>query len=358
MTIAAPPGDEQAGLRADVRRLGNLLGESLVRQEGPELLDLVERVRRLSRSDAAEDARTLEALLESVDVDTAARLVRAFGTYFHLANVTEQVHRARAMREERRTKGGWLAQTTERIRAAGLSAEEVADVVARLAVRPVFTAHPTEAARRSILSKRRRVAELLDTDPDSGDERRTDRRLAEVIDLLWQTAELRLDRPEPLDEARNAAYYLDELMLHTVGDVLEDLADELAGLGVALPATARPLRFGSWIGGDRDGNPNVTPQVTHDVLVLQHGHAIRDLQQIVTHLLEDLSSSARMVGASDQLWESIHRDLEALPELDPRVRRINADEPYRLKGRCIGVKLENTRVRIAAGRPHRPGHDY
>lgn len=350
----ADGADQQAALRADVRRLGNLLGESLVRQEGPELLALVEKVRHLSRSNVREDTGALADLLEDVDVATAALLVRAFGTYFHLANVTEQVHRARAMREERRLKGGWLAQAAERVRAAGLSAEEATTLAARLAVRPVFTAHPTEAARRSILSKRRRVAELLDA---SGDPR-ADRRIAEVIDLLWQTAELRLDRPEPLDEARNAAYYLDELMLHTAGDVLEDLADTLAGLGVHLPSTAQPLRFGSWIGGDRDGNPNVTPQVTRDVLVLQHGHAIRDLQVVVTALLEDLSSSTRLVDASDELLTSIEADLAALPDLDPRVRRINADEPYRLKGRCIGAKLEHTRRRIAEGSAHVAGRDY
>jgi len=353
------PGDAtvndsaQVALRADVRRLGNLLGESLVRQEGQELLDLVEQVRRLSRGDSGGDG-DLAALLEDVDVETAARLVRAFGTYFHLANVTEQVHRAREMRAERVGKGGWLAQTTERIRASGLDAAEVSALVARIAVRPVFTAHPTEAARRSILSKRRRVAELLDAEDDP----RADRRIAEVIDLLWQTAELRLDRPEPLDEARNAAYYLDELMLHAVGDVLEELADQLASLGVELPPDARPLTFGSWIGGDRDGNPNVTPQVTHDVLVLQHGHALRDLAAMVDDLMQDLSSSQQVVGASDELLASIARDLESLPDLDPRVRRINADEPYRLKGRCVQLKLAHTRERIAAGAAHRPGHDY
>jgi phosphoenolpyruvate carboxylase len=122
-----------------------------VRQEGQELLDLVEQVRRLSRGDSGGDG-DLAALLEDVDVETAARLVRAFGTYFHLANVTEQVHRAREMRAERAGKGGWLAQTTERIRASGLDAAEVSSLVARIAVRPVFTAHPTEAARRAILS--------------------------------------------------------------------------------------------------------------------------------------------------------------------------------------------------------------
>jgi phosphoenolpyruvate carboxylase len=343
--------DEQAALRADVRRLGNLLGESLVRQEGPELLALVEQVRRLARGGSSAD---LAALLESVDTDTAARLVRAFGTYFHLANVTEQVHRAREMRAERAAKGGWLAQTAERVRAAGVPAAEIGELVGRLAVRPVFTAHPTEAARRSILSKRRRVAELL----DAMDDPRADRRIAEVIDLLWQTAELRLDRPEPLDEARNAAYYLDELMLHTVADVLEELADELAGLGVELPATARPLTFGSWIGGDRDGNPNVTPQVTHDVLVLQHGHALRDLTSVIDDLMQDLSTSAQLAGASPELLASIDRDLTALPDLDPRVRRINADEPYRLKGRCVQLKLAHTRDRIARGSAHRAGYDY
>jgi phosphoenolpyruvate carboxylase len=345
--------DEHAALRADIRRLGNLLGESLVRQEGPELLDLVEKVRRLARSEPAALGRVLEGL----DLPTAAKLCRAFGTYFHLANVTEQVHRARAMSIEHLDNGSWLAQAVDRIHESGMDSKEVAELVSRVAVRPTFTAHPTEAARRSILSKRRRVAELLETSAP-GDERRADRRIAEVIDLLWQTDELRQDRPEPLDEARNAAYYLDELMLHTVGDVLEDLAEELGRLGIELPATATPLRFGTWIGGDRDGNPSVTAEVTAEVLVLQHGHAIRDITRLIDDLMQDLSPSAKLVGASDALLESIAADLEALPEIEERVRRINAGEPYRLKGRCIQQRLENTRVRIATGRVHQAGHDY
>ena len=296
-------------------------------------------------------------MLESLDLPTAAKLCRAFGTYFHLANVTEQVHRARTMSSERQDKGSWLAQAVDRISDSGLDTKEVTELVSRVAVRPTFTAHPTEAARRSILSKRRRVAELLETSAP-GDEHRADRRIAEVIDLLWQTDELRQDRPEPLDEARNAAYYLDELMLHTVGDVLEDLAEELGRLGIDLPATATPLQFGTWIGGDRDGNPSVTAAVTADVLVLQHGHAIRDITRLVDDLMQDLSSSAKLVGASEALLESIAADLETLPEIEERIRRINAGEPYRLKGRCIQQRLENTRVRIATRRAHQPGHDY
>ncbi len=164
-------------------------------------------------ADSGPATATLAALLEDVDVETAARLVRAFGTYFHLANVTEQVHRARAMRDERVGKGGWLAQTAERIRAAGLAAAR--------GRRHSSTGSPYDPCSPHT-PRRRPGGRSCPSDggwPSCSRPRttpRADRRIAEVIDLLWQTAELRLDRPEPLDEARNAAYYLDELMLHTV----------------------------------------------------------------------------------------------------------------------------------------------
>ena len=195
-------------LRADIRRLGDHLGSALVRQEGPELLALVEQVRSLVRTDPV----AVAALLESVDLPTAIRLARAFSTYFHLANVAEQVHRARGIRLRRVTQGGRLADVGRRIAAqveAGrLEPDAVRRAVARLATRPVFTAHPTEAARRSVLVKLRRIGDLLDADP--GVAARADRQIAELVDLLWQTDELRLDRPQVLDEARNALYYLDE----------------------------------------------------------------------------------------------------------------------------------------------------
>ncbi|MGO4423685.1 phosphoenolpyruvate carboxylase, partial [Streptomyces sp. MCAF7] len=245
-----------AALRADIRRLGDLLGETLVRQEGSDLLDLVERVRALTRSDGEAAAE----LLGDTDLETAAKLVRAFSTYFHLANITEQVHRGRELRAKRAAEGGLLSRTADQLKDA--DPEHLRETVRHLNVRPVFTAHPTEAARRTVLNKLRRIAELLDTLAVGGDKRRTDLRLAENIDLLWQTDELRVARPEPADEARNAIYYLDELHANAVGDVLEDLSAELERVGAPLPATTRPLTFGTWIGGDRDGNPNVTPQVT------------------------------------------------------------------------------------------------
>ncbi|MBI0297179.1 phosphoenolpyruvate carboxylase [Streptomyces sp. PRKS01-29] len=341
-----------AALRADIRRLGDLLGETLVRQEGPDLLELVERVRALTRSDGEAAAE----LLGSTDLQTAAKLVRAFSTYFHLANVTEQVHRGRELRARRAAEGGILARTADQLKDA--DPEHLRETVAHLGVRPVFTAHPTEAARRTVLTKLRRIAELLDTLAVGGDARRADLRLAESIDLLWQTDELRVARPEPADEARNAIYYLDELHAGAVGDVLEDLAAELERVGVELPATTRPLTFGTWIGGDRDGNPNVTPEVTRDVLILQHEHGITDALQIVDELRAALSSSIRNTGASEELLASLQRDLELLPEISPRYKRLNAEEPYRLKATCMRQKLVNTRERLAGDTPHQPGRDY
>ncbi|WP_217146941.1 phosphoenolpyruvate carboxylase, partial [Streptomyces sp. AC627_RSS907] len=201
--------------------------------------------------------------------------------------VTEQVHRGRELRAHRAAEGGILARTADQLKDA--DPEHLRETVAHLNVRPVFTAHPTEAARRSVLNKLRRVASLLDRLADEGDSRRTQLRLAENIDLLWQTDELRVARPEPADEARNAVYYLDELHANAVGDVLEDLAAELERVGSPLPAGTRPLTFGTWIGGDRDGNPNVTPEVTWDVLLLQHEHGITDAMRAVDDLRAALS---------------------------------------------------------------------
>ncbi|BBA97780.1 putative phosphoenolpyruvate carboxylase [Actinacidiphila reveromycinica] len=353
MSSADTPPDSSTALRADIRRLGELLGGTLVRQEGQELLDLVEKVRALTRSDGEAAA----ALLGETDLETAAKLVRAFSTYFHLANVTEQVHRGRDLRSRRANEGSLLAQTADLLKDG--DPEHVRESVRNLNVRPVFTAHPTEAARRSVLNKLRRIAELLDAAPvSSGDRRRADLRLAENIDLLWQTDELRVVRPEPADEARNAIYYLDELHAVAVGDVLEDLAAELERVGVPLPPQTRPLTFGTWIGGDRDGNPNVTPEVTWDVLILQHEHGITDALELVDFLRGALSNSIRNSGASQELLDSLSNDLVALPEISPRYKRLNAEEPYRLKATCVRQKLVNTRERLAAGTPHVPGRDY
>ena len=348
-------------LRADIRRMGNLLGETLVRQEGPDLLELVEKVRAAARTDAAAAADALSG----IDIPTAIRLVRAFATYFHLANITEQAHRGRELRRRRAVQGGWLDGAARRIKARGLSAEEIATGAEQLAVRPVFTAHPTEAARRSTLAKLRRVADLLEAEAlDSAAtgghavSKRTNRELAEVVDLLWQTDELRMEKPEPTDEARNAIYYLNDLYADAAPAVLDELTEILGDLGVEVPPTATPLTFGTWIGGDRDGNPFVNAQVTRDVLRLQHEYGIRDTDAALAELIEELSVSDHVVDVSAELRESVAADLANLPELEARYRRVNAAEPYRLKIRAMWAKLANTRNRLANATAHQPGRDY
>ena len=347
---------DDAGLRSDVRRLGDLLGETLVRQEGPELLALVEAVRKAGREGGGAD------LLASLSVEDSVQLVRAFSTYFHLANVAEQVHRSRVLADARSEGGSWLTRAVNRIITAQqeqtpgheLTRSDIEQWVGELMVRPVFTAHPTEAARRSILNKLGRVADLLDQgkDPNQSD------RLAETIDLLWQTDELRLDRPEPLDEAMNALYYLDDLFRQTVPEVLNDFAREMKRLDIEIPVTARPLSFGSWIGGDRDGNPNVTAQVTRDAMVLQVGHAIRVTIAAMDQLRQMLSVSTKITGATPELSASVAGDLKHIPEFESRFKRLNVEEPYRLKATAIVHRLAMTRDRHAQGAPHIPHRDY
>jgi phosphoenolpyruvate carboxylase len=363
---------ERRLLRRDIRDLGDTLGRTLVRQEGEELLQAVERVRRAVRDDRAAAA----AFLAAAEPARARRLARAFTTYFHLANVAEQVHRSRDLAARRREAGGGsIAAAVARIEAdggdevprgpgAGAATDpvELRELVSRLHVRPVFTAHPTEAARRTVLAKLRELAGLLDDLEAAGDDEsataRTMTRLEELIDLLWQTDEIRVARPEVLDEARNAVYYFDELAAGPIPDVLEELTAQLARLGLEPPLEPPPFALGSWIGGDRDGNPTVGPDDTRAVLALQHEHGARRAAALVDELRGDLSISTRIAPATPELDASLAADLDALPELDPRYRRLNAEEPYRLKLTCVREKLANSRRRFAAGSAHEPGRDY
>jgi len=345
-----------AGLRADVRKLGDLLGESLVRQEGQELLELVEAVRKAVKDGGGDD------LLSTLSIEQSVQLVRAFSTYFNLANVAEQVHRARVLADARAQGGSWMAKAVDKIAAAQsakVSGHEfsTADVnrwVNELMVRPVFTAHPTEAARRSVLNKLGRVAKLLDQ-PSTEAQRN---QLAETIDVLWQTDELRVGRPEPLDEAMNALYYLDDLFKLTIPEVLNDFKNEIKRLGVDLPLDARPLSFGSWIGGDRDGNPNITASITESAMVLQVGHAIRVTIAAMDELRQMLSVSTRITGVSKSLLDSVEEDLKHIPEFEERFKRLNVQEPYRLKATAIVHRLAFTRNRHASGGEHVAHRDY
>ncbi|CAB4567236.1 MAG: phosphoenolpyruvate carboxylase [Actinobacteria bacterium] len=347
---------DDAGLRSDVRRLADLLGQTLVRQEGPQLLELVEAVRKSVREGSSEE------VLANITDEESVQLARAFSTYFNLANVAEQIHRARVLSHSRATGGSWLVRAVDRIEEALLqqspghqfNKDDVSRWIGEMSVRPVFTAHPTEAARRSVLKKLGAIADLLN-DPDNASQQD---RLAENIDLLWQTDELRLGQPEPLDEALNALYYLDDLFTQTVPEVLNDFAKELKRIKVEVPVTARPLSFGNWIGGDRDGNPNITAEITTKAMVLQVGHAIRVTIAAMNDLRQMLSVSTNIVGSTPELTASIEKDFKNIPEFEPRFLRLNAEEPYRLKATAIVHRLAFTRDRHAVGASHVANRDY
>jgi len=257
---------EHSALRADIRRLSTLLGRTLARQNGDEMLELVEKVRQRVRtapgsdSSQAGDDGAIRELLSELDPGTAAVLGRAFATYFHLANLAEQLHRAQECSARHAGGEGPLHTLADRL-AAEADPGDLSTALSRLEVRPVFTAHPTEAQRQSVLGKLRAIADVLARDlPDEVAEAK----LRPLVDLIWQTDEIRPERPTVLDEARSVAYYLEQLGRYALPEVLTEFDEELARVGLTLPEGSRPLVLGSWVGGDRDGNPNVTAELQLD----------------------------------------------------------------------------------------------
>jgi phosphoenolpyruvate carboxylase len=352
-------------LRSDIRLLGGLLGETLVRQHGQALLDLVEAVRGLTKTardsskpiEAASAVNELTALLDGIDVASAIQLVRAFSTYFALANVAEQVHRL-----DGGSHATGLSHTIDLILASDADDAETRSIIEKLEVRPVFTAHPTEAVRRSVQSKTTEIASLLDErrarSATTSDADRIDRRIAELIDAMWQTDELRVERPTPTDEARSVIHFFSGLFASAVPEVYNELDHQLARLGVEIPATAKPLHFGTWVGGDRDGNPNVTPGLTLEILKTQHVHAVRSLIAMVESLAAELSTSDRIVEVTQELVESLADDAVRFPEVHSRFTKLSSGEPYRQKLAFIHQRLLNTLDRIESGTGIRGENEY
>ncbi len=349
------PAAEDRSLRADIRRLGEQLGDTLRRQEGTSFLELVERVRaasKLVQRGERGDQRAIDELRQ-LAVPTAIRLVRAFSSYFHLANLAEQVHRFDAPGARPEVGAAWLP-------AAPVDA--MADAIDDLDVCPVFTAHPTEATRRTVIHKRRQIANLLvqRADPRAGASElaRIDRHVSEVIDALWQTDELRITKPSPLDEAATVIDALDDLWCNVVPGLLEELAEQLRTRGIELSPTARPLRFGSWVGGDRDGNPFVTPEVTLEVLALAHRRALERLIDGIDTLIEELSMSTRVVASSPALHDLLDRGRQRLPHVHARYAQLNAEEPYRLACSYMRARLVHMASNAGTGRAADPDIAY
>ncbi len=349
------PHEQDQALRDDIRRLGRQLGHSIVRQEGEAFLDLVEQVRILSRSlrrDGDKDAGVeLTTTLAGADLIESMKLVRAFTTYFHLANVVEQVHRIGDLNLSK-ANAGRISDTVPKLVEHGYSGDDILAGLNRSALQPVFTAHPTEASRRSMLDKLREVARLVEHRGlercTSWEQRRIDRRIDELIDAMWQTDEIRREKPQPLDEARTLLYYVEQVVRNSLPNIWEDLDVSLEAVGTTLDPRVAPVIFGSWVGGDRDGNPNVTPATTRDVVMLQRSRALRILADEVEGLRAELSPTELIRPVSDELVQAVEADRGRFADVFAHVGRINDGEWYRLR---LAVMLQrlNEAARTPAG---------
>ena len=346
-----------AALRSDIRRLGAQLGAALVRQHGQGLLDRVERVRAIAR-DLRRDSASTEELVDAladVELVDAIHLVRAFTVYFHLANTAEQVHRVDELRSVR-AQDRRFPETVARLQSLGHSDEEILAAAASLDLRPVFTAHPTEASRRSILDKLAEISTLIEERGDvrasDADLRRIDRRVDELVDAIWLTDELRRAQPTPEDEARSILYFLGEMLVDGLPELLQDVDAALVGLGGEL-GEGVPVRFGSWVGGDRDGNPNVTPATTLGVLEFQRSRALRILIAEVEDLSAELSVGTAVTAVSDALVAQLEDDRQRFPSVTARFRTLSAGEPYRQRCAVIHERL----LRAVGDSPGSGGYD-
>jgi phosphoenolpyruvate carboxylase len=348
---------KDAPLSADIHRLGDLLGETLKRLGGEHLFETEERVRalckRLRTRHAPATERQLKRLLGSLSLDEAIGVIRAFSVYFQLANIAEQYHRIRRKRYYElhtpdRPQRGSLAETFKRLAAGHYSPAQLQATLDRLEIEPVITAHPTEAARRTLLEKHRRVADLLAAF-DSADlaprqRQQLQMQLAAEIESIWQTDEVRHTQPTVIDEVNNGLYYFDATLFDALPTLLEELERRLGENfpEVELRDGAAPVRFGSWIGGDRDGNPFVTPEITWETLRLGQRLALRKYMTVIADLGRRLSESSRFAPCSDELRASLAADAKAMPATAAEVARRNAEEPYRQKLSYIYARLENT----------------
>lgn len=355
--------EKQRRLREEVRYLGRLLGEVLREQGGEAFFEAVERVRLLAkRLRAAYDPgteRELLAFVESLDQETALQVARAFGLYFQLVNLAEQHHRVRRKREydreHRQPQPASLRHLVGLFRSNGLDGDQVLQVFRSLSIDLVMTAHPTEATRRTVLAILRAVYDLLErrenplATPQELAE--VEREVKELLVILWQTSEVRSFRLRPEDEVRLALFYLDQTLWDVLPEVHMALERELARhypeverllatRGWALPNF---LRFRSWVGGDRDGNPHVTARVTWEALRFQRDLAVRKYLAAVSHLMARYGQSTLLVGASPRLLESIAEDERQLGQLPPDFVRWDETEPYRRKLSIIRWRLEQLR---------------
>jgi phosphoenolpyruvate carboxylase len=370
-------------LRRDVRSLGILLGRVLVEQEGEAFFEVVERLRRVliehrERPAASADTEEFEAglmaeareVIASLSVDDAYRITKAFAVYFELTNLAETNHRKRRRRAVRLRAGrapveGSFRGTIQRLRAAGVPLHTVLDTLRKVRVTPVFTAHPTEITRHTIRLKRRRVARLLerlDQVPLScADSLEYEAQILAEITALWQTDEVRMKKPTVRDEIHMGLDYFPMVLFETIPRLyaeLEESIDQMYGTKPGVAMLPELLNFGSWIGGDRDGNPHVTATCTQDALRMARHLIIDHYVAEVTRLVSQLSMSLRRIGTSEALVRRVREYETRLGEEHSRWKRITEAELYRHFLDFMAARLRFTRDSSAHDHAYKSAREF
>jgi phosphoenolpyruvate carboxylase len=345
-------------LRADVSLLGTLVGEVLVDQHGPELLELVETVRKAAirqREGGGEEG--LERMLARLEPAETMRVIHAFSAYLRVVNIAEKVHRIRRRRDYQRAgaeaQRGSLEAVLGELKAEGYAADRIAGAVQALRIQPVFTAHPTEATRRTIQEKEYdillRLVERLNPELTPTERKLTIERIRAALTSSWQTRIMPHARPTVADELDNILFYLTEILYRVTPrfyDALRDAYETQFGAAEGLFPTATPggiiLRFGSWVGGDMDGNPNVTADTVLDTLAQQRSVVIRRYLPDLRRLARYLSQSQSEIGIADDVLQRLERYRQMLPEASREIPERYQDMPYRCLLSLAVRRLEAT----------------
>src|ERR1700716_2005103 len=355
---------EHLPLHEDGRWLAGALGRVIQRLEGQESFEIVEqlRVSTRGRRHGKHSAPSLEELLRRIDglsVEQCAMAARAFTLFFLLINTAEQTHRVRR-RNAYLGKGTSALQpasvrwSMRKLREMGRTGEEVESAMITLDVRPVLTAHPTESTRSTLLGLQARVAEkLLARERAPADEAKLiEQQMEGEVELLCLTGEVRQDRHTVLDEVSSALWYLETRLLDAGAHVHSALAiafeEEFSRSADAFRVSV-PLRWGSWVGGDRDGNPYVTPEITIATARRASHVILGRYRESLDELVQRLSLSAEFTPPSASLMRSIEGDKELLPDVWKKNRKRNADEPLRLKLSFMSARIDAAGRLLCAG---------
>jgi len=374
--------EKDAPLRRDIHILGDALGQAIQRYGGHTVFDTVEQLRKNCKRlrDCAEQLhlvsptevvplqdeiqsldRGITRCIADCDLDTASDVIRAFTVYFHLVNTAEQYHRIRRRRiheasNAEKPQRGSLPAVIAFLKQNELDSSTIQQILNQLSIELVFTAHPTEATRRSLITKSRHIAELLEVHDHKEamtprQHARWQRDLEGTIDLLWRTDALLHVRPQILDEIKMGIYYLDEVLYDALPELYTELEELLHN---AYPQLTVPpfLRLGSWIGGDQDGNPFVGPETLLSALRLQRGYVIGHYRATIEHLAQEYSQSVNHAHITLALQRSLDVDAARLPDYDRELGSQTALEPYRRKLSFAWKRLEATLLLSAPSVPH------